>query len=460
MKSNKHIYFLLIVSICHISCKKFLDINAPKISVGSETVFKTDDLATSAALNLYSSLNSSSFATGFLNVTFAGGLSSDELVNYGDSRSEEFYENQISPTNIAFTSLYNSPYTLIFKANSILEGLRESNSLTPSVKKQLEGEAHFIRAFTYFYLVNLYGPVPLQLNSDYRIARSAPRAKIDIIYQQIIEDLHISEGLLTDQYITTERVRPNLSAVQALLARVYLFTKDWTNAEKYSSLVIAKTNIYNLVPFDNIFLKNSQEAIWQLFPIVNTNGGDGSVFILTGTPTQVSLRSEFALNAFEANDKRRTSWVRSFTNSTGTYYYPFKYKVKSATTPTEYTMVLRLAEQYLIRAEAKINNGNIEEGVKDLNIIRQRPIAGINTNLIPALSINLAKESALLAVEQERKIELFSEWGHRWLDIKRIGKATEILGSLKSKWQATDVLYPIPYDEITKNPNVEQNLGY
>lgn len=456
----KNIKFILVVfiSLTSMSCKKFLDIDPPKTSVSTDVVFQNNDLATSAVLNLYTSLNT--FSIGFSSITFTAGFSSDELINYADARTEEFYENEISPSNSSLESLFGNQYTVIFKANSILEGLANSKGLSSSIKNQLQGETLFIRAFAYFYLVNLYGEVPLQLQSDYRINRTASRAEIFKVYQQILRDLHEAEGLLTDQYISGERVRANLSTVQAFLARIYLYNKDWANAEKYSSLIIAKNATYNLVTLDEIFLKNSKEAIWQLFPPINSNGGDGQIFILTATPTQVSLRSSFALSAFEPNDKRKTSWIKTYTNISGNYYYPFKYKVKSATIATEYSTVLRLAEQYLIRAEARVNQDKLEQGLLDLNTVRLRPINGINTNPITPIPNTLNKDGALLAIEAERRIELFAEWGHRWFDLKRFGKATIALGPLKSKWQATDVLYPIPYSELTRNPNIYQNDGY
>ncbi|SEA65424.1 RagB/SusD family nutrient uptake outer membrane protein [Pedobacter hartonius] len=454
MKSKNILYIVFGIALIASSCKKFLEIAPPKTSAASESVFNTDDLATSAVLNMYSTMNGNSFAFGSSSVTFVGGLSSDELLNYGGLTA--FYDDELSPANNTLTTLFDNPYSIIFKANSVLEGLDLSNGLTPSVKSQLQGEAYFVRAFTYFNLVNLFGPVPLNLNSDYRQNRANPRASIDQIYQQMINDLHLAEGLLTDQYVTTERVRPNLAAVQALLARVYLYNKDYVNAEKCASLIIAKTTTYSLVPLNNVFLKNSQEAIWQLFPPSNSSGFEGNIFILTNPPVVVSLRSAFVLNAFEANDKRKTSWVNSFTNSTGTYYFPYKYKVKSTVPSTEYSMVLRLGEQYLIRAEARAQQNNLTGAIDDLDKIRDR--AGLP--LLALINPTINKSDLLDAIQKERRVELFTEWGHRWFDLTRTGKATEVLTPLKPKWEPTDVLYPIPLAEITRNPNSSQNAGY
>jgi len=464
MKYNKLRIVLLGIICLQFSCKKFLEVEPPKNSLVKETVFKNDDQATSAILGIYANMASYSYASGGPNsITCLAGVSSDELIGYNAGNSQ-FYENQITPENYNLYSLYLGPYQSIYAANSILEGLLTSNSITPTVKTQLEGEALFIRAFAYFYLVNLFGPVPLQLNTDYRITSIAIRKSESEIYQQIILDLKTAEGLLTDNYPSIGRTRPNKSVVQAMLARTYLYLNDWVNAEKYASIVIGKTSIYNLVDLDSIFLSNSKEAIWQLFPTANTNSEDGNMFILTDTPLDISLNEHFVANLFEPNDNRKTSWIRSITNNTGTYYYPFKYKIQSSTIVTEYSMVLRLAEQYLIRAEARINqDGKISSGIADLNLIRKRARPTPNgdiPNPLPDLPTSLNKEDALLATEQERKAELFAEWGHRWLDLKRTNRIDIILSPIKSQFKSTHSLYPIPQDELNQNPNIKQNPGY
>ncbi|MBB5440070.1 hypothetical protein HDC92_003768 [Pedobacter sp. AK017] len=447
------------------SCTKFLEIDPPKSSLVQETIFQTDDQAISAVTGIYAKMSATnSYASGgSLSISCLAGLSSDELIGY-NSLNIPFYENQLSAENSNISNLYSGLYNSIYSANAVLEGLIASNGVTAPVKRQLEGEAYFIRAFCYFYLTNLFGTAPLQLTTDYRITQVAKNSPIDLIYQQMTMDLKASEALLEDVYVTNERVRPNKSTAQALLARIYLYMQDWENAEKYASTVINKSNLYSLENLDNVFLKTSKEAIWQIFPLANTNAQDGALYILTANPTFVSLKPSFALNAFEVNDKRQTNWVKSITVGSNTYYYPFKYKIRSATTPTEYTTVLRLGEQYLIRAEARINQtGKLVLGIEDLNKIRERarPTPTItNPNPLPPLLLTMEKKDALLAVEQERKVELFTEWGHRWFDLKRLNKVNSTLIQVKSNWQATDSLYPFPSTEIDRNSNIKQNDGY
>lgn len=438
------------------SCKKFLEIEPPISSLTQTSIFQSDEVATSAVTGIYSLMAASGYASGGnTSITSLGGLSADEFKSY-NAGFTEFYDDQITTTNTSINSLWLNIYQRIYAANAIIEGLNSPNGVTPPVKTQLMGEALFIRAFNYFYLVNLFGAVPLELTTNYATNEVATRATVDQVYQQILFDLKTAEGLLNDNYITTERIRPNVSTVRALLSRTYLYMQDWPNAEKYATLVISKTGSYSLVNLDAIFSKNSSEAIWQLMPTANTNSLDGNLFILTATPLYVSLNSTFALTGFEPNDKRKTSWVKSFTNSTGTYYFPYKYKVQSSTTITEYSMVMRLAEQYLIRAEARAQQDNLSQAIDDVDLIRNR--GGIT--LIRNTNPGIGKQALLNAIQQERRVELFSEWGHRWLDLKRTNQAGPVLSLIKPNWQATDVLYPIPQTEVSRNIKIVQNPGY
>ncbi|MEZ0129914.1 RagB/SusD family nutrient uptake outer membrane protein, partial [Flavobacterium sp. LBUM151] len=134
--------------------------------------------------------------------------------------------------------------------------------------------------------------------------------------------------------------------------------------------------------------------------------------------------------------------------------YAYKYK-KNNTTPAsvEYSVLLRLAEQYLIRAEARAQQGDFIGAKEDLNKLRER--AGLKE--ITAST----KEELLKAVAQERRHELFTEYGHRFFDLKRSGEIDSLLSSEKAGWNPTDILFPLPQTELELNPNLlPQNEGY
>ncbi len=269
------------------------------------------------------------------------------------------------------------------------------------------------------------------------------------------------DGNLEPYTGTRERVRPTKWAATSLLARIYLYTGDYVNAEAQASQVINNTQLFRLTELNSVFLLNNDEAIWQLQPVnYGRNTEDAFTFIIPETgPSDDNpvYLSPSLLSSFESNDQRKTDWVNSVVIGTDTFYYPYKYKSAMLDAPlTEYLTVLRLAEQYLIRAEARAQQGDLVNAATDVNNIRSR--AGLLG--IPATS----RQTVLSSIWHERQIELFSEWGHRWLDLKRTGKVDEIMpqatiekgGSWNTNWQ----WYPLPLDDLRKDINLAQNTGY
>jgi hypothetical protein len=442
------------------SCNSFLEVDLPKNLVVRNEVFRNDVSAESAVKGIYvNMLDAMSFACGSdKSVVALAGLSADELDNYYNANDYiSFEENDLRSNDSYVLALWNSMYKSIYDANAVIEGLSSSTGVSEGARNQLIGEALFIRAFAHFYLVNFFGDCPIVTATDYRLNSVVSRSDKNVVYNQIIDDLIKAKGLLESNYAISERVRPNKGAATALLARVYLYTKDWIKAEIESSSVIDDSSIYKISDdLSGVFLINSEEAIWQLSFPANSyiSTYEGAYFILESEYDLYynTLRDDF-LNSFEAGDQRLDSWVGTFVFNSDTIYFPYKYKIKSGGATSEYSMVLRLAEQYLIRAEARFHLAKNFEGCKDLNVIRRR--AGLDDVLVTNEAM------LLLAVERERKTELFAEWGHRWLDLKRTDRASQVLGIIKDSWDDTDVLYPIPQMERDKNLNLRpQNLGY
>lgn len=456
---------IIMIFFVTIGCKKFIAVDPPKSQLTGATVFEDDATATSAMTGIYNRMfNSSGFVSGSVSsVSFLVGLSSDEFLNYYTGEPDQFYRCDILPDNLTlYYSFWNEAYQYIYTANAILEGIGRSANLSASVKKQLEGEAKFVRAFCYFYLVNLWGDIPLARTTNYQTNNLLSRSPASVVYQFIEDDLASASELMITNYIdgnnavSSERVRPNAFAASALLARVYLYEEKWGKAIEASNRVINQTGLYSLSTLQNVFLKNSSEAIWQLYPTsAYINSWDGYIYIVQegSSPYSAGL-SEQLLSSFEANDRREVEWVGSLKTNGISYNFPYKYKVGIDATVSEYSMILRLSEQYLIRAEAKVHVGDILGGISDLNTIRQR--AGVAN--VPD---SKTAPEVLSAIIHERQVELFSEWGHRWLDLKRTGLADQILSSVKpSTFNHNDLFYPIPHSDILANSNLEQNPGY
>lgn len=481
-----YIRFVLLLSavICLCcSCKKLVEIDPPRNTISTSQVFKTDAQATAAMAGVY--INMLTYgAMGSGRITLLGSLSSDELVVYGgvNAGSYPFNANRLQLKDAPLDQWVNA-YQSVYDANAVIEGIAASTftTLHDDVRNALTGEAKFVRAFCYFYLTNLFGDVPLALTVDFNKTKQLPRAPQEQVYKQIIQDLQEAAATLPEDYSVSNgglRVRPNKWAATLLLARVLLYTGNYEDAATQATAVINQASLYGLENnLNNVFSTTSREAIWQLQQDVANNMTYNATFegymflpvpLHTGLP--LGYLSPELLSAFEPGDKRRSDWVDSTDNSispgaTGNYRYPFKYKVGSANSDrsglgvaTEYYMMLRLAEAYLIRAEASAHGagGGASAAIADLDVIRSR--AGLSN-----LPSNLNQSQLLAAVAKERQTELFCEWGHRWFDLKRTGRATQVLSAIAMKlpWQGDfQLLYPIPVSEIQKDPYLKQNPGY
>lgn len=479
-------FVLLLLLGCGLTgCKKFIEVDAPPTSVNEGNIYESDGTAISAVLGIYTTISISDIS-GML--SYYPELSADNLQLLNTNRLQDvgFYQNNLL-ASYAGTEFkpWSLIYPQIFTCNAAIEGLTKSKTLTPAVRQNLLGQAYFLRALFYFYLTNFYGDVPLSTSTDYTVNNILRRSSATQVYSQIIADLKqahtmLPEGYLTGDMITTfstgleQRVTANRSAVSALLARVYLYEKDYANAELMSAEVIAKSDLYSAsIPLSQVFLKNSMETILALQPaFVGYNAREAEVFTLRpGEPAVTTNRSAFISPSFidniQTGDQRKTVWINTITTSNVTYSYPAKYKALTNAGFSEQSIVLRLAEQYLIRAEARIHQNKTVQGIEDLNVLRERAVDKSQTNenlRLKLLATSLSKEEALAALNYERRIELFAEYGHRWFDLKRTGQVDAVMttgtANKGGSWASFKALYPVPVEELTSNPNLQQNPGY
>lgn len=449
----------LAVILSLYSCESFVEVDLPKSQLTSQTVFEEYETADAALKDIYASIRSNGILTG------SGGGISNQMGNYTDeltsvekpnNPSLSFYNNAVLPSNTYVTIYWNASYNQIYSANAIIEGVAKSKALSDQQKKQLHAEALFIRSLLHFYLANLFGDVPYITETDFKKNSTASRTPVLKIYENIIKDLEEAGEILPVSYNSNERVRPNRLAVKALLARVYLYNKSYAEASNAASAVINEGELYAIEPdITKVFLLDSPETIWQL-QAGNTglNTLEASFFVFnSGPPSQVSLSTNL-VNSFDTADERRLNCIKTITNGTSTWYHAFKYKENNSTAASkEYSIVFRLAEQYLIRAEARAAVGDLIGAKEDLNKIRNR--AGLeNTQAV-------TQQEIARAVLAERRWELFTEFGHRFFDLKRTGELDNVLTGVKIGWKSTERLLPIPQSELSANPNLlPQNLGY
>lgn len=480
---HKFLYILLVMFASVLtSCKKLIEIDPPKNTITTEQLFSDNAQAEWAIAGVYSKMihgasdvfvataSEANFAAGLS--TVLGSFSSDEMYDSRGPLAGDLYflsVNKLTTQRAQLTAeAWRSAYKTIYDANAVIEGLAVSSAVIDSVKNQLRGEALALRAFSYFYLVNFFGDVPLALTIDYAATITLPRAPVATVYAQITKDLLEAQSLLAKDFSVgkEERVRVNAWFAEALLARVYLYTGKYQDAVNSATRVINKSDYFILEQdLATVFSANSREAIFQLKPSTEDLGlgnavPEGYFFRPRGAGLPVTYRftNEF-LSSFEPGDKRMTTWMANDAGSLS----PYKYTIGSveaaqyAPQPQYYT-VMRLAEQYLIRAEAAllVSESNKSAAIDDLNALRRRANVG-------ELPDNLTTEQIKNAIANERRFELFAEWGHRWFDLKRTGKASAVLPQMTAKqpWAGNyQLLYPIPAIELATNSKLIQNPEY
>lgn len=461
MKSNyisfKNFKAVLMIAVAFSlsSCEKYVTIDVSPDKLTTEGAFATDASATSVIANIYAYYPTTYIETYF---TYLGGISSDELQYTGTTGDIQQFDQSAVPstsgTNESY--LWTYPYQVIREANMAIEGITNSATISVAAKNQLLGEALFFRAFVHFNLVNFLGDVPLVTSSSEFENAVLPRTGSSTVYTQIIADLKQAQSTLPEAYAGTaaRKVRVNKWAATALLARVYLYTKDYTNAEAEATKVIG-SGVYNMAALSNTFINTSSETILQFATLYGYSAFGSSFRTSSSTetvaPPAYVLQPDF-MKSFEKSDNRKTSWVDSTTYSAVKYYRINKYKLLSGTAGNEFNVILRLAEQYLIRAEARAQQGNLSGAQEDLNVVRTR--AGL------AETTAATQPDILTAIANERKVEFFGEFAHRWFDLKRTGKVDEVMSALRSNWKSTAALMPIPYNQIIINDKLTQNPGY
>lgn len=440
------------------SCKKFLEIDPPINAFNASTAYDTDDLVRSniAGLHSYNFIVGSGYYD--TDSHLYPGMSADEI-SYYTTLYDEFLDNNIQDINTTNRNMWVYPYKTVYQSNLMLTALESATKISAPVKAEAYATAKFFRALAHLNLVSLYGDVPIVLTSDVKTSTNLPRSPKAEVYKQIITDL--LDAKASFKGINKSNLYVNEKSTTAILARAYLYDRQWQKAADAATELISGPlkGSLTLEDIGKVFQRVSRETILA----ISSDGSEKTRVNYTypGTLYLPTVRTIYNIttdlyNAFEAGDLRKANWIGTFNGTVGTTYYPFKYKLRAAPSNTalaEDQVLIRLSEMVLTRAEALAQLGRTGEAMDDVNAIRGR--AGLG-----GLPRTLGKSDALLAIEKERRLELFCE-GHRWIDLVRTERADAVLGALKgSKWKSTAVLYPIPAKEIELNPKLTPNPGY
>ncbi len=447
----KRINYLLALSMTLsslTSCDSFLDVE-PKASISDEQTIYDKASAETALRGVYNAVASANYyGTSFQSI---GYLSGDNIQWTGSqSQVQEFINHKVNAENATVSNAWIAIYATINRANQVISKVPAVTdpTLTDALKNPIVGEAYFIRALAYFDLARTWGGVPLitQPTSTPYDNSGIKRSTQAETYAQVLKDLDAAEPLLAE---TVNRYHATRKTVWALKSRYYLYQKDWAKAEEYATKVIADAANYKvLTPYNAFFASNvrgTQESVFEIFyngtSEINdhrgqwqpqTNGGtrqwapNDAFVTLVNDPLKGGNRSTLV-----AKDNQNR-WY-------GNLYY------RSPGSDPSY--VIRIAELYLIRAEAQAQQAKLTDAATDLNLIRSR--AGL-----PATAA-ATKDELLLAVENERRIEFALE-PHRWFDLVRTGRAAAVLNIT----DPNRYLMPIPSVQLQTDKALEQNPGY
>jgi hypothetical protein len=447
MNSFKYIVPVLSTLVL-VSCKKFLDVEpVDSVSDGQTIVDKTS--AETATRGLYRALS----ADGYYGVTFQSiGYLSGDNVQWTGSQSivQQFISHNVRADNANIASAWSAIYATINRANHIIAKVPNVTDplLTDALKNQLTGESYFVRALAYFDLVRTWGGVQLALTPTNSATdkNGIRRSSVAETYAQVLSDLTAAEPLLPE---TTNRYRATKKTVWALRARYHLYQSEWALAESYATKLIGDATNYNLVkPYNAFFANNvvaTPESVFELsYSTTYTNGHRNQWQPPANNGTRQWAPSDAFLtlvNDATIGGNRNTLVAKT---AQGLWYGNLYYR-SPATDPA---YVLRIAEQYLIRAEARAQLKDLNGALADLNVVRSR--AGLTG------STAVTQDDILLAIENERRIEFAFE-PHRWFDLVRTNRAAAVLGVTdKNKW-----VLPVPATEVLiEGSSLDQNLGY
>jgi len=460
--------YLLITLMFAVGCD-VLD-QQPQTAISDETAIRDLKSAQAALNGLYSQVQSTDYYGS--NLQISGDVSSDISQSIG---TWDFYREMdtyvTSAGNLEVRNLWEQMYATVNHANNIIAEVPNLDGIPQGSKDQILGEAYFIRALAFFDLTRTFGGVdgvygeqgvPLVTLPSRQIDENSfpSQASIADSYQQVRNDLEEAETLLATAGFSTPN-RASDASVKALLSRLDLYTEDFEGAESYATEVIEDFAFDLVEDFANIFAnENTVEAIFEL--TYNTTDGNDIRFWYFpssgGGRGDIALHTDYVDMVNSRPDDERGDLI-GFDTNVGAYYST-KYAKSGG---DDNIQVLRLAEMFLNRAEARTRNStpDFAGALSDLNEVRNR------AGLPDTTGAGVANASQILdAIEHERGIEFIQE-GHRWYNLIRTGYALDTLTSIDrlnsdpvSLTDAGRQVLPIPSRDIDSNENLNQNGAY
>lgn len=506
----KNIFLLLLALVVLSSCEDFLH-KTPVDQLGEDDFYRNAEELDKAVLGCYSSLRLMANEEWYLTE-----LRSDNSRLWQknstatDSRNMMAMDNFIVETTHPYVQSYwENSYKSIYLCNAVLDNI--GNAEDEAMRKQLEGEARFMRAHVYFNLVRLYGPVflvtePLSVDAYNEMARSS----IDDVYATIIADLEFGAENLPISYDESQLGRVTSWAAKTMLAKAYLTqpVPNYTEAKSLLLEVTSEESGFGLEDdYSQIFSTDNEINTEVIFAIRYLSGGVGqgspfanhfapanSVGLVAGRTRGFNCPTDDLLSAYEVGDDVRKyttlqdHWVKGSGESAEDIYVSWVNKLYYPTTIDEDGendfIVLRYADVLLMLAEIENELSGASAALPYINEVRFR--AGID--ILTDVDVPGVREMRL-ALEQERRVEFAFE-NHRYFDLLRTGRLSVVMeyhyntetirnsgtGDLDAyytneanesylpenfrKIEEWKYLLPIPFSVISAAPNATQNPGY
>ncbi|NML22997.1 RagB/SusD family nutrient uptake outer membrane protein [Pseudoflavitalea sp. G-6-1-2] len=442
MKKRFYLYISMLLAVTGTACNKMLDIKPVNsmipVSVADyESVLmggypRTDFFLKTELLtdNVYANLSTSRAADKPLEPWFV--WAANHLL---DGTTDDPYWSQL--------------YKTIFYANTVLDNFinRNPEPADRELFETVKGEAYAMRAFCYFYLVNLYAdvyssanlglpgvPMPLTADDINKTTQNNKRETIGNVWKQIQDDLDQAAVLLAGK-IGKNKYRFDINAVQLLRARVYLFTNQPEKAIQAASDVIAAKPLFNMNEMQKrIDEKGEYAAFSGNFGVIDSDykneilfytGGKGNNNIFYYGNYMFKPSTELLALCQRPGMKDYRQYIfASFADlntGDGAETGPTLYNMFAKQENPSYYIGLKLSEALMIRAECYARRSEKKKAIDDLNMLLQRRIK--STDFQPLTEASFADDAALLKrVLEERRVELAFDGGLRWFDLRRLGK--------------------------------------
>ena len=480
---------LVITLILFNSCQDYLTENL-KGSFSTDTFYKNDKQALQAIAGTY---NAISFSSADNVIWVFGDVASDDAVKGGNpgDQTEITYIDQFTAnsTNGEISNFWKFTYEAIARANNVIANV-PAVPMDDILKSRIIGEAKFIRAYSYFNLVNIFGKVPLKLLPQLsQETINVPLSEVSDVYLQIEKDLTEAASVLPVSYTSVDIGRVTKGAALAMLGKASLYEQKWAAAIAWFQQV-EDLGIYSLLPdYANNFklaYNNSSESVFAVQhlsgqnPMIGSNlnqwfapASEGGYYF--NAPTQ-SLVDAFEVSSSGEVDPRLNAsvgrdgqpWLNGDLFSAGwssTGYLTKKHQQPLSEVSSSLKgdgglnyIYLRYADVLLMKAEAYNETGNAEQALKNLNKVRQRARASfVGTPPDDLLADVTTSDQTLLrtAIQHERRVELAQEF-HRYFDLTRWGKTVAEAALGKDYHYDTNRYFPIPQAEVDANQAIEK----